>query len=172
MNVFTLPHPNNTPLYSNAGNGLENRQYVKTFVHGLREVVQRKQQTAHDTYRADTIYTPMQDVTPYWMLLKQEQPKKKVFVMPPKEKKLSREQKKRREKIKDILVFVDANGLVYKELNPHPAHHRVINRQTGQFVDWWRTGTIKRANDTYAKIGRNNVSLLNELQELVSVRVS
>lgn len=93
---------------------------------------------------------------PYWMSVKKSQDKKHAQIRASKPH------------LKDLFKYVDHNQLQYTLLNSMPEHNRVKNPKTGKFVDWWKTGKIRKADGTYGVIGKDAGFVIEEIAKLKS----
>lgn len=64
--------------------------------------------------------------------------------------------------------FAEENDLIYSELAGYPVfHNRVKNYETGKFVDWWKSGSLRCVNGEYNYVGDGGKNLMVELKHLL-----
>lgn len=96
---------------------------------------------------------------PWWVDLAVEQKKQRALQ--------NKQLRKSQPRLKSIFRFVDENSLTYLKLNDY--QHRVINRKTGKYVEWWdgKKQTMRRLDGQIDWQGENKITLHQELARLV-----
>jgi hypothetical protein len=160
MSILELPYLNATPRFSDKGEGLQNRLAVEEFVADFKRLQNGLKIEANKNHIPSYMPNPIGKL-PFCLQLKYEEDKRIAL-----NKKKIKNKLNKSKNAKDVFELIKILGLTYKQLNNHPPHNRAINPNTRNYVDWWKSGTIKKVNGEYEKHKNNNEILFNELRIL------